>query len=154
MHGCIKMAPLISKGIMHSTELGINFLAMQIQYVQYHQKPHCWAHLWTFIKQTAWKYFHHLHVYNLVLKARIYWCDFFHYKSCLHNYIKTSVAYFTNAWWRAHTFPSMKILSTYPSVSNHYSILLFIRKNSASYTAAKALMNVKATFSSTPMCVV
>ena len=115
---CIKMACLISKGIMHLQSLGSNFLAMQMQCD--HQTPPHWAHLWTSIIQTAWKYFHHL--YSLGWKARIYWCDAC-YKFCLHNLVLTSKQYLTNALWQHILFHQWFLLDIiYPPVFNRYSL--------------------------------
>ena len=80
----------------------VSFWAMQMQYAQwYHQKPHRWAHLWTFFIQN-------ISITYIVWCWKLEYTDVFcHYKSCLRAYyalhIKRSVA---NAWWHAY-FPSM-----------------------------------------------
>ena len=145
-----RMAHLTSKRIMHFTVLGINFLAMQMQCAHwYHQKPHHWVHLWTFIIQTGWEYFHHLYTGSLVLKARIYTDVFSVTKSHVHIIVLLTLRVHGDMHILFHQWDMI-----YPSVSNCYSTLLLIRKNSASFMAATAYVNVTATFSATPMCVV
>ena len=141
---CIKMALLISKRIMHSTELGINLLAMQCNVRNDITRNHIAEHICELLS-------YRLHVHFGVERYRIYWCDFCH-KSCLHNWAYTSkqVLLILQMHGDMHILLHQWFLiwSSYTSVSNCFS------KNSASYTAATALMNVKTTFSSTAMHVV
>ena len=123
---CTKMVHLINKQGNNGTVSGINFLACRCNVLNDITRNHVAEHIcehWTY----------RLHK-NISITCAV-WCLKLAYeisattiKSYLHKGAYTSTkhclpAYFTNAWWHAHTFHQW---SFYSSVSNHYSILLLI----------------------------